>query len=236
MIIYSHRGDSLNAPENTLVSFYYAYLSESDGIETDVRLTKDNIPILIHDKTINRTSNSKLGGKVSNYTYKELLKLDFGLYKSRFYKGTKIVKLEDFLKYFSNKNMKYCIELKEKTGLEEIIQIIKKYNIENITLISFKYDILENVKKMFPDIKLGWIIYEINNINIKKALDLGINTIICLSICIKEDDVFECHNNNITLLAWGVNGRRDIKRLNQIGVDGFMYDSYIEAREVLDGD
>lgn len=235
MIIYSHRGDSLNAPENTFEAFYYAYLTDADGIETDVRLTKDKIPILIHDKTINRTSNSKLGGKVSKYTYEELLKFDFGLFKSKFYKGTKIVKLEDFLKYFSNKKMKYCIELKEKAGVEEIIQIIKKYNIENITLISFKYDILEIIKKYLPNIKIGWIIYEINNINIKKTIDLNISTLISLSISIKEDDVIECHNNNITLLAWGVN-EYDIKRLDQIGVDGIMFDSYIKAMEVLNND
>lgn len=236
MLIYSHRGESLYAPENTFDAFYYAFLDGSNGIETDVRFTKDKIPVLIHDKTINRTSNSKLGGKVSNYTYKELLKFDFGSYKNKFYKGTKIVKLDDFLKYFSYKKMIFDIELKEKGYEEEILKLINKYNKDNITIISFKYEILEKIRKLDNTIKLGFIVYEINNDNINKIKKINISEVICLSIDINEDDVLECHNNNLILTAWGVLGDFDIKRLNQINVDRIMYDSYIDAKRVLEDD
>ena len=56
MKVYSHRGESKFACENTMTAFYLAALVGSDGIETDVRKTKDDVLVLIHDKTIDRTS------------------------------------------------------------------------------------------------------------------------------------------------------------------------------------
>ena len=76
MKIISHRGESKYAPENTMSAFFLADLINSDGIECDIRKTKDDELVLIHDKTIDRTSTSK--GKVSDYTYNELLDKDFG--------------------------------------------------------------------------------------------------------------------------------------------------------------
>ena len=73
--IWAHRGASGYAPENTLEAFKLAINEEADGIELDVQLTKDKELVVIHDETIDRTSNGK--GYVKDYTLEELKKLNF---------------------------------------------------------------------------------------------------------------------------------------------------------------
>ena len=232
MKIISHRGESNYAPENTMSSFFLAYLNGADGIETDVRKAKDNTLVLHHDKTINRTSNGI--GKVSSHNYNELLKYDFGISKGKKYTGEKIPTLKDFLKYFGNKNTSLYIEMKE-TGYENlVVDLINKYNKENIIVMSFKYEILENICKIDKSIKLGWLLYEINNDTIDKLKKINANKAICTSICLDIDDVNECHNNNFDVVAWGVLGGSDLRRLESIGVDFAIYDSYLDAKGILE--
>ena len=152
MKVYSHRGESKYAPENTMSAYYLAYLVGSDGIETDLRKTKDDVLVLIHDKSVDRTSN--YSGKVSDYTFDELLNMDFG---DEYYKGEKIVKLTEFLKNFSERNVNIYIELKE-TGYEKlIVDTLKQYSLKNVVLISFKYNLLKKIREMDNSIKLGWL-------------------------------------------------------------------------------
>ena len=75
MIKLGHRGYSDKYPENTMMAFKAAINGNFDGVETDVQLTKDNQLVLIHDETINRTSNGR--GYVKDYTYQELCKFNF---------------------------------------------------------------------------------------------------------------------------------------------------------------
>ena len=74
--VAAHRGFKDKYPENTLLAFKKALDLEVDQIETDVRITKDKVLVLIHDEKLDRTTNGK--GKVSEYTFEELRKLDAG--------------------------------------------------------------------------------------------------------------------------------------------------------------
>ena len=76
MKIIGHRGYSAKYPENTLAAFQAAMDVGADMIEFDILLSKDNIPVIIHDDTLNRTTNGK--GRVATYTLAELKKLDAG--------------------------------------------------------------------------------------------------------------------------------------------------------------
>ena len=228
MKVYAHRGESSYACENTMTAFYLAYLVNSDGIETDIRKTKDDVLVLIHDKTIDRTSNNS--GKVSDYTYKELLKLDFGDKKN---KGEKIVKLDDFLKYFSSKGIDILLEIKESGYEKDIVNLVSKYNTQFITLTSFKYDILKAIRKLSNKLNLGWLIYDLNDNNLKKCIDIKLNQVLATSVCLEKDEVDKLHNNNFIVTAWGVLNKLDIKRLKNIGVDRLIYDSGYIAKKVL---
>lgn len=228
MIIYSHRGESKYAPENTMSAFYLAYLLNCDGIECDIRKTKDNKLVVIHDKTINRTSNGS--GNVSEYTLSELKKYNFGNKK---YSDEKIMTLDEFLKNFANKNIKLFLEVKEKNCETLIWNIISKYNLANITIISFDYDILEKFRKISKALKLGWLVYDINEKNVKQALNIKIEIMICLSTFLSEADIKLIRKNELGIGAWGIKNIAELKRLNKLKTDVIVYDSYYDAKKAL---
>ncbi|MBI3536498.1 MAG: hypothetical protein HY070_02885, partial [Chloroflexi bacterium] len=95
-LIIAHRGASAEAPENTLAAFTRAFELGADGIELDVTLTKDNIPVVIHDDTVNRTTNAR--GVVSEMLLAEIKQLDAGSWKDAKYRGEKIPTLEETLR------------------------------------------------------------------------------------------------------------------------------------------
>ena len=228
MMIYSHRGESKYAPENTMSAFYLSVLLNCDGIECDVRKTKDDKLVLIHDKTIDRTSN--YNGKVSNLTLKQLNEFDFGNKK---YKGEKIVTLTDFLKYFSNKNIKIFLEIKEDGYEELLLKTLSNFNISNLTIISFKYDILEKMRKISDNIKLAWLIYDLSEHNIIDAKKIGIIELICISITLDKSDVKKILNNNLRVGVWGIKNVAELRRINSLGVDDIICDSAYDAKKEL---
>ena len=228
MLIYSHRGESKYAPENTMSSFFLSYLLNSDGIECDVRRTKDGQFVIIHDKTIDRTSDGK--GKVCDYTISQLKEYNFG--NSR-YKDEKIMTLDEFLAFFSNKGLNIYLEIKEKGYEDEIWKILSKYNLSNIMIISFKYEILNNFRKISKILKFGWLVYDINKSIISDALKIKIDILICNCISLTKKDIKLIKENNLKIGAWGIKSIAELKRLNKLGLDSIVYDSYIDAKKVL---
>ena len=172
-INYAHRGASHYRPENTLISFRYGIELGANGIELDLQITKDGQVVIFHDDVIDNKSNGK--GAIVDYTYEELLKLDFGFWKGEEYKGTPICLFEDFAREFLCKDLTFAIEIKAKGVEEEALRIIKKYKThDNIYISSFQYDILEKMRSLDKDIKLSWLIQQpIDENNIQKLLAIG---------------------------------------------------------------
>lgn len=183
--IYAHRGFSYRYAENSLESVQDALSYEFiDGVEIDIRMTKDNEFVLIHDKTIDNLSNGK--GFVSNYTLKELKKLTFHtsysdykvLYLRSFkYKDGfktrkrlrkiikhkyKVCKLEDVLNVMNNKIL--LIEIKAENdndfNLNKFLELVNHYPHLNIMIQSFNINIIKKLKKLTNNYKLGILIGE----------------------------------------------------------------------------
>lgn len=93
--VAAHRGDSTSFPENTIEAFKAALEANVDQIETDVRCTKDGVLVLIHDETVDRTTNGT--GKVSSFTLKQIKSLDAGSFKGEQFKGLKVPTLEELM-------------------------------------------------------------------------------------------------------------------------------------------
>lgn len=113
--IVSHRGEPY--PENTLYAFKKCIEEQSKILEMDVAFTSDNVPVLLHDTTINRTGRNADGSSISetiniaSITYEQALQYDFGIYKGQQYAGIKIPKLQDVLIYLRQKNCCAIIDL-----------------------------------------------------------------------------------------------------------------------------
>lgn len=94
-LIFGHRGASAYAPENTLAAFNLAFEMGADGVELDVTLTKDGVPVVIHDDAVDRTSDGK--GRVSDMMVREVQQVDSGTWFDAKYRGEKIPTLEEVL-------------------------------------------------------------------------------------------------------------------------------------------
>ena len=122
---FAHRGFSGKYPENTLLAFEKAIEAQADGIELDVQLTKDGEIVIIHDETIDRTTNGK--GLVADYIYEELEKFDASYIYTGQFGFNKIPTLREYFNLIKDTNIVTNIEL--KTGINEYQGIEEKvYN------------------------------------------------------------------------------------------------------------
>lgn len=149
----AHRGYSGKFDENTMLAFRKALEYKADGIETDVQLSKDNIPVIIHDETLDRTTDGK--GYVKEYTLSELKRF-------RTKNGEEIPTLKELLQFVAESNLKVLnLELKNSIlpyeGLEEkVLELIYNYNLkEKIIISSFNHLSLVMIRELDKEIKLG---------------------------------------------------------------------------------
>ncbi len=155
----AHRGASGEAPENTLIAARHAMAYPFvQWMEIDVQLSKDQIPVVIHDDWVNRTTNGK--GKVADYTAEELANLDAGRWFGRSFEGEPVPTLEQMLHATAGR-CRLNIELKTLGSNypeieQKVVELLYKYNLQFDTVItSFDPDTLYNVKKISPDIVTG---------------------------------------------------------------------------------
>ena len=155
MMVAGHRGDSYNCFENTMAAFAMAEAAGADMIETDVRLTKDNVLILLHDDTVNRTTNG--AGRAADLTYAELKELNAG----NPLRPLQIPTLDEFLTWIKGTDLMLNLEFKEyyKPGnedrchlcIDEAIKLCKKHGmIKRMIFNSFDAHVLEYIHEMHP--------------------------------------------------------------------------------------
>lgn len=217
---YAHRGASSYAPENTMSSFKKAFQLGSNGIELDLQKTKDGKLVIFHDKEIDKKSNGT--GKISDYTYNELLELDFGSWFGKEFKNEKIVLFEDFMKSVSDKNLILAIELKEEGIEKDTLEIIDKYyNKANIFITSFLYNALSNVRKFDNNIKIGWLIEDdINKRNVSELVKISGNQICPPANLVSKEGIKLARENGLSVRLWGVSNEEIMDRVYKFDIDG----------------
>lgn len=154
--IFAHRGSAGTHPENTMISFEEAVATGADGIELDVQLSKDGVPVVIHDEKLNRTTDGK--GYVKDLTWKELSSLNASVAHKKF--GiNRIPALEEVLRFLKGTNLQLNIELKNGVflypGMEEtVIAMIRSFKMEErIILSSFNHYSLVHCFRLAPEIE-----------------------------------------------------------------------------------
>lgn len=218
----SHRGYHVSAPENSLAAYKESFRMGYRYVECDIQMTADQIPVLLHDPTINQTARQSDGSAlpamvhVGDLSYEELLTYDFGLAAGGEYAGMKITRLDTFLAYCSAVSLHPYLELKMETvdtqeDVDIIVDIVRQQHMENrCSWISFSNDALSYVLNDLPDAEAGWLL------NSEETADSYMPQIIAL----KENgyNVFvdaahplaarvsaQCQNHDIPLRLWMVN-------------------------------
>jgi len=214
MLRIGHRGARAYEPENTLRSFRKALEIGVDAVELDVRKTKDNQLVVIHDADIKRTTNGK--GLVSNLTLAQIKSFSTD-------KNQKIPTLEEALDCL-DKKAKVFIELKE-TGIEQqVLQLVHKKQLSKSTVIvSFLEDSLKKIRELDPEAETG-LIYAKHKNPIKAALDLKAQYLLALYRFTHTANVQKAHQNGLKIIVWTVNTPEEAAEMAKKGVDGIATD------------
>lgn len=158
-LILGHRGASAYAPDNTRAAFELAIQMGADGVETDIHVTKDGVPVIQHNYEIDRNSNGS--GYVEEMTYEELLQFDFGSWKGEEFKGEKILTLDECLA-LAEKSMRLInLELKQTMHVDSMIvektlELVKKHKmVDRVLLSSFDHKLMQHAQALCPEILTG---------------------------------------------------------------------------------
>ncbi len=156
--IIAHRGASAAAPENTLAAFNLAIDLGADAVELDVDMTRDGVPIVIHDDTVDRTTNGH--GAAASLTLNEIRQLDAGSWKDAKFMGERIPTLEEVFEAIAKK-IWINVELKKMSlkdnGFEQaVVRLIQKMNLrDRIILSSFNPFAIRKAQQIDPSIPIA---------------------------------------------------------------------------------
>jgi len=192
--VVGHRGAPMQAPENTLLSFKRAIDIGVDWIEFDLRESKDGVLVVIHDATVDRTTNGK--GKVCDMTFEELEKLDAG-------DGQKIPSLQQVIDLAKGR-VKMDMEIKEN-GIEgDVVDTIEKNGIADQCMVSsFIYDSTKKVKEIGPNIMTAAIMDKMPE-DVEKCLDMLFDDVNTRTLMISKKIVTEPFVGEIGRLGFKV--------------------------------
>ena len=157
-LIWAHRGASAYAPENSLFAFEKAAELGADGVELDVQLTKDNVLVVTHDEKINRVTDRE--GFVKDYTYEELLDMNFNAGKKKFGK-VKIPTLKEVYELLKPSNLTINVEIKSGVffyeGIEKMcLDLTREMGLEDRVLYSsFNHYTVKKMKELDSTVKTG---------------------------------------------------------------------------------
>jgi glycerophosphoryl diester phosphodiesterase len=140
------------APENTLSAFAAALESGADGLELDIHLSRDGVPVVIHDETLERTTDGR--GAVVAVTLPQLQKLDAGSWFSAAFAGEAIPTLAEVLKIFGGQ-LRLNLELKEFHAGVAVLALLRDYPAAEVVLSSFDYALLTRLRAMDDDVPLA---------------------------------------------------------------------------------
>ena len=224
----AHRGASGTKPENTKSSFLEAIKINADIIEFDVHKTKDDQIVVIHDSTVNRTSNGT--GKISSLTLAELKKLNFGTAQN----PQTILTLKEALQLIGKKSY-IIIELKKTVqGFEQLAlnDINASPNRSRILIHSAYFPILKNVRKINSQIKLGYIVYfsyfhhlfrkYYKRLSRKYNIQFFSIDAIYGNQFFIQNFITELQQEKIQVFTWTVNDYTSMNKVIKWGVDGII--------------
>ena len=236
-INYAHRGASDYAPENTMSAFRKAIELKANGIELDLQKTKDGKIVIFHDDFIDKKSNGI--GTISDYTYNELLKFDFGSWFDLKYKDEKIVLFEEFAKKFLSEDLTFAIELKTIGIEKQTLEIIDKYSKskENNYITSFIFEALENVRKFDKDIKISWLIdEEINQNNIDKLLSIKGSQICPKADKVSNSSIELANRNRLGVRLWEIRDEEIMQKVYKLNIEGMTVNFPDKLKVLIEGE
>jgi glycerophosphoryl diester phosphodiesterase len=213
-MLIAHRGYSAMYPENTITAFRKA---RGKVVEFDVRKTLDNIPVVIHDRTLDRTTTGT--GDVKKHTWEHIKDLHI--------KGCdeRVPSLDQVLQTFGDE-YSYNIEIKSSDTADVVVDSIKKSALPygNTLVTSFKWDEIKAVRKLDDRINTGLISIVRPERAIRECVRIGCEVAVLNHLIITRDVVNYAEKNGIEVYAYTVNSVDEARKLIDYGVTGIISD------------
>jgi glycerophosphoryl diester phosphodiesterase len=239
--IFAHRGASACAPENTLSAFQLAITQGADAIELDAKLTADGQVIVMHDNTVNRTTDGI--GSVKSLSMADIMKLDAGSKFPPLFKSEKIPNLEQVFESLGRKIF-INVELTNYSSplddlAEKVVTLVKKFNLEEYVLLSsFNIIALIQARKLLPEVALGLLTYTgLAEAALRSKL-VRFGPLLALHLFYKDVTPYllqSCQRAKSRLHVYTVNLPEEIEPLYKAGADGIFTDDPLLARRILTG-
>lgn len=208
--IVAHRGASGYEPENTLRAVRRALEIGVDAVEVDVHVSRDGHLLVIHDDTVDRTTDGH--GRVKDMSLEELRRLDAG-------RGERIPLLEEVLEAVKGRAVLF-IELKERDAALPALGIVEKLGmLDGVLFISFIPEALLDVKRARDDAHIGLIYFRPAN-GIAEARRIGCEAVLPYYRFATEKSVAFAHRLGLITIAWTVDDFETARTLKERGVDG----------------
>ncbi len=228
----AHRGASADFPENTLAAFDAAMRAGADVCELDVQKSADGALVVIHDDTVNRTTDGR--GKVASMTLAELKRLDAGSWRGREHAGERIPTLDEVFNLIEGR-CTLNIELKARGIEEQVCWIIRERSAERTALVSsFDWDVLTRVRKIAPEIRIGVLADRAPSRMLTAASRANAWAINPAAKLVKVELCATAHRLGYQVYTWTVDDCEEMRRLIAIGVDGIMTNAPARLRSLLD--
>ena len=219
-LIIAHRGASSYAPENTMAAFDLALQMEASHLELDVHLTRDDHLVVIHDATVDRTTNGT--GPVADQTLTVLQTLDAGAWFGEAFAGARIPTLADVLARYQGRAHLH-IELKGHTAHlpQRTVDLVRAHGMaQHVTFTSFQHPHLRTMRAYAPELPTGWLVGEISEAVIAQAHALGCTQLCPRAPLVTPEIVQRLHAERFRVRAWGVANEAMMRQVVEAGADG----------------
>lgn len=213
-----HRGACGHAPENTLLSMRKALEIGVDGFEFDIQLSKDGIPVIIHDDTLERTTSGK--GKISDFTVKELKELDAG-------KGEKIPTLQEAIEMV-DKRTRLFIELKAEDSARPVADIVSNavkkqgWSWEQFFICSFDHRQIVESRTLLPEVRTLAVLVGIPVTLAEIAVQAGAWALSSAVHHTNQALVDDAHARGLKTMVWTADKPEEITKARALNVDGII--------------
>jgi len=235
MLIIGHRGASAVAPENTMAAFREALAVGADGIEFDVRLTRDGVPVVIHDSTLRRTGG--IPRRVADLTWDEISKVDVGSWFGKSFANETVPSLAELFTLFQTNNSTLYLEMKsdstsdQRALAEACVRAIEEHLLqERVVVECFQLPAIKIIKEINPEIKTV-ALFEPAFTNpsvlsdqriINQAMEVGAAALALHHRLARESLVQKAKAAGLHVAVWTVDDPAWIERARAVGIDALI--------------
>ncbi|PSO65870.1 MAG: glycerophosphodiester phosphodiesterase [Cyanobacteria bacterium QS_7_48_42] len=238
--LIAHRGGSAIAPENTLAAFSAAIGQKAQAVEFDLQLSADRIPVIIHDATVNRTTDGK--GQVKNQTLQELKALDAGAWFGTQFAREQIPTWEEALAILRETPLQIYPEVKQAeywstADIDYLVQTLLTQGWQNRCVVaSFNAQFLQQVRDRSFEITLGYNVANVSEYTEKMRQAFKSDNSLMLSayqLLLNHPQLVEnARSQGIDVVAWTVDKQENLRQLVELGVVRIVTNSLLDGNSV----